>query len=423
MKKEHIPLTEKRYYMLFAFLTSVFLMWGLALTLTDVLNKHFQSVLQISKSRSAMIQLSTFGAYAVMALPAGLYMKKYGYKKAILLGLLLYSGGAFLFVPAANALSFNFFRLALFILACGMATLETVAHPFVVSLGDQRTSDQRLNFAQSFNGLGGVIGPVIGSFFLLRAEQQHINDLTAVKQLYIIVGVVICLMGIVFATFPVAKHINYPALHNTASADKNLLPPEKLFRKKHFQFAVLAQFFNVAAQGGTWAYFINYGHEVMHFSDEKAGYFFSLSILLLVTGRFAGTFLMRFVAPYKLLALFAAGNIVMCLLVAQAWGWVSFTALLFINFFFSIMYPTIFSLGLKDLGTHTQRASSYIVMGVVGGAVFPPLMGLIANYDIAGSYYLPILCYLVILAFGIKYPALNKLSFQKNYITGTDIKT
>lgn len=361
-----------------------------------------------------MIQLSTFGAYAVMALPAGLYMKKHGYKKAILLGLLLYCVGAFLFVPAANALSFNFFRLALFILACGMATLETVAHPFVASLGNQNTSDQRLNFAQSFNGLGGVIGPVIGSFFLLKAGRQHINDLTAVKELYIIVGLVICIMGIVFATFPVPKQINYPALHHPTPANGDFTPPEKLFRKKHFRFAVLAQFFNVAAQGGTWAYFINYGHEVMHFSDEKAGYFFSVSILLLVIGRFTGTFLMRFAAPYKLLALFASGNIIMCLLVAQSWGWVSFAALLLINFFFSIMYPTIFSLGLKDLGKDTQKASSYIVIGVVGGAVFPPLMGLIANHNVADSYYLPIVCYLVILVFGIKYPALNKLSFQKN---------
>jgi len=416
MKKGNAPLTEKKYYILFAFLTSVFMMWGLALTLMDVLNKHFQSVLHITKSRSAMIQLCTFGAYAVMALPCGLYMKKYGYKKGIVLGLLLYSLGAFLFVPAANKMSFNSFMLALFILACGMATLETVAHPFIASLGDQRTSDQRINFAQSFNGLGGVIGPIVGSHFLLRAEKQHINDLITVKQLYIVIGAIICIMLLVFAAMRVTKDINFPAHRKADASADNTASSENLFHKKHFLFAVLAQFFNVAAQGGTWAYFINYGHEVMHFSDEKAGYFFSFSILLLVVGRFAGTLLMRFVAPYKLLAVFASGNIVMCLLVAQGWGWLSFGALLFINFFFSIMYPTIFSLGLKDLGAQTQKASSYIVMGVAGGAVFPSVMGLIANHSVAGSYYLPIICYVVIMLFGVKYPMLNKSFSQKNYL-------
>lgn len=392
------------------------MMWGLALTLMDVLNKHFQSVLHITKSRSAMIQFCTFGAYAVMALPSGMYMKKYGYKKGILLGLVLYSAGAFLFIPAANEMSFNAFMLALFVLACGMATLETVAHPFIASLGNQRTSDQRMNFAQSFNGLGGVIGPIIGSHFLLRAERQHINDLVTVKELYMMIGAIICIMLIIFAVIRVAKDINYPAHREAISNVDNTATPEKLFHKKHFRFAVFAQFFNVAAQGGTWAYFINYGHEVMHFSDEKAGYFFSLSILLLVIGRFAGTFLMHFIAPYKLLALFAGGNIIMCLLVAQGWDWLSFSALLFINFFFSIMYPTIFSLGIKDLGIQTQKASSYIVMGVVGGAAFPSVMGLVANHSVASSYYLPIICYIVIMLFGIKYPMLNK-SFRKKNIS------
>ncbi|AYD47506.1 L-fucose:H+ symporter permease [Arachidicoccus soli] len=412
MKKSKIPLTEKKYYLLFGFLTMIFLMWGLALTMMDVLNKHFQSVLHISKSKSAMIQFSTFGAYAVMALPVGHFMKKFGYKNAILFGLFLYAIGALLFVPAANAMSFNYFLLALFVLASGLATLETVAHPFIASLGDHRTSDLRINFAQSFNGLGGVIGPAIGSFFLLKAAQQHVEDLTAVKHLYITICLVICMMAILLVILPVSRQINHSVIRqNLKNASlTNLQPTEHLFKKKHFSFAVIAQFFNVAAQGGTWAYFINYGHEIMHFSDEKAGYFFSLSIFLLMIGRFAGTFLMRYIVPYKLLAFFAFSNIIMCLLVAQGAGWLSYIALLFINFFFSIMYPTIFSLGLKNMGTQTQKASSYIVMGVVGGAFFPPIMGLIADHDIAKAYYLPILCYLVILLFGLKYPVLNKAS-------------
>jgi FHS family L-fucose permease-like MFS transporter len=413
MTKNRVPLTTKKYYILFAFLTTVFLMWGLALTLMDVLNKHFQTELHLTKSRSSLIQLATFGAYSLIALPAGIYMKRFGFRKAILGGLFLFAAGAFLFIPAANQRSFALFLMALFILASGMASLETVAHPYVAALGDQRTSDQRINFAQSFNGLGGVIGPAIGSFFLLKAEQDSINGLSTVKTLYVSIGCIIALMGLIFACSPFSKITtgNFHESRPISVPDNNTDTGHRLkdlLHKPHFIFAVLAQFFNVAAQAGTWAYFINYGEEIMHFSAEHAGYFFSLSILLLVIGRFTGTFLMRFIKPSLLLSIFAFCNVLMCLLVAKGAGWPSFIALLMINFFFSIMYPTIFSLGLKDLGPLTQQASSYIVMGFLGGALFPPLMGLIANQHIAAAYLLPIVCYLVIFIFGIKYPTLNK---------------
>jgi FHS family L-fucose permease-like MFS transporter len=397
--------TERKYLLVLLFVTSLFLMWGISMTLGDVLNRHFQNVLHVSKARSAYVQFSIFGAYFVMGIPAGLFMKRFGYKNGVLFGLLLYSIGAFLFIPAADAGSFTFFRIALFILACGMATLEAVAHPFVASLGDQRTSDQRINFAQAFNGVGGIIGPIIGSSVIFAGEQ----DLVSVKHLYITIGAVIAVIAIAFAfikvpalTDPHTVSTDSYSTSEVAHADK------KLFQHKHFVFAVIAQLFNVAAQGGTWAYFINYGHEVMHFSDGKASYFFSLSMVMMMVGRFAGTFLMRFIAPYKLLASFALANILMCLIVAQGFGWVSFVALLFINFFFSIMFPTIFSLGLKDMGKQTQQASSFIVMGVVGGGLFPLLMGLIANHNVAQAYYLPIICYAVIFLFGFNYRRLNK---------------
>jgi len=388
--------TERKYLTIFLFVTSLFLCWGVALTLGDVLNRHFQHVLHISKSRSGLVQLSLFGAYAVMGIPAGIFMKRFGYKRGILLGLLLYASGAFLFIPAAEAVSFNYFRLALFVLACGLATLETVAHPLIAALGDQRTSDQRINFAQSFNGLGGVIGPALGSYVILKES----NDLLAVRDLYMVIGGVITLLAVAFL------FIRVPGVQYAAHEEPGQAKP--LIRQKHFIFAAVAQFFNTAAQGGTWAYFINYGHDVMGLTDEKAGYFFSLSMILLMIGRFVGTGLMRVISPYKLLALFAGMNIMMCLIVAQQWGWISFVALLMINFFFSIMFPTIFSLGLKNLGKHTQQASSFIVMGVVGGGIFPPLMGLIANHNVAAAYYLPIICYIVILLFGYNYPRLAK---------------
>lgn len=378
--------------------------WGIAITMGDVLNKHFQHVLSLSKTQSAFVQFAIFGAYFIMGIPAGLFMKRFGYKNGVLLGLSLFAIGAFLFVPAASAASFTFFGIALFILGCGLATLETVAHPFVASLGDQRTSDQRINFAQAFNALGAILGPAIGSYFLLRNNTEGSTDLTSVKMLYIAIGSVIALIAICFSFVKVPALIDPHAVNVDPDAvNVDPEPGKTLFQHRHFVWAVIAQFFNVAAQGGTWAFFINYGHEKMGFPDAVAGNYMIVFMALMLVGRFVGTFLMRFIAPNSLLAIFAFGNIIMCLIVAQAWGWPSFIALMMLNFFFSIMFPTIFSLGLKNLGQHTQQASSFIAMGVAGGAFFPFLMGAVAEHDVASAYYLPIICYAVIFLFGYKF--------------------
>lgn len=398
--------TEKKFVITFIFVTSLFLMWGLLHSMSDVLNKHFQNVLNLSKSQSGLIQFSVFGAYFIMSIPAGYFLKKFGYKPGVILGLILFASGLFLFVPAANAASFTFFRIALFIMGCGMATLETVAHPFAAALGDQRRSDQRVNFAQTFNAIGTMIGPAIGSYFLLSSDTVRSTNLTSVKTLYVAIGCVIILIAVAF------MFLKIPALtdpHIEASATDldainiDVAPSKKLYQHSHFVWAVAAQFFNVAAQGGTWAYFINYGVDIMHFSNEKAGYFMIIFMGMMALGRIVGTSLMTYIAPNKLLAAFACGSILMCLVVAQSLGWTSYIALLMINFFFSIMFPTIFSLGIKNLGSHTQQASSFISMGVVGGAVFPLVMGLIANHDVAKAYYLPIICYVVIFLFGYKF--------------------
>jgi FHS family L-fucose permease-like MFS transporter len=406
-------LTEPKFVIVFIFVTSLFFLWGLAITIGDVLNRHFQSVLHISKSRSGLVQLSLFGAYAVMGIPAGLFMKRFGYKRGVQFGLFLYAIGAFLFVPAADAQSFTFFRVALFVLACGLATLETVAHPFIAALGNQHSSDQRINFAQAFNGMGGVIAPLVGSYFLFRSGHGNAGELTSVKHLYVGIGTLITLVGLAFSLLKVPALTNPHMVATDAYATGGILHKEKkLFQRRHFVFAVIAQFFNAAAQGGTWAYFINYGHEVMNLPDERAAHFFSLSIFMIMVGRFTGTFLMRYIAPSKLLAVFAAGNILMCIMVAQKLGWVSFGALIMINFFFSIMFPTIFSLGLKNLGRYTEQGSSFIVMGVVGAGIFPILMGLIANHDVATAYYLPIICYVVILFFGLSFHYTKQSDFK-----------
>jgi FHS family L-fucose permease-like MFS transporter len=254
----------------------------------------------------------------------------------------------------------------------------------------------------------------LGSFFFFSGDHEGTSDLVAVKHLYTIIGMVIAAIAVAFAFLKVSINNRAEAIStDNYAAVEGGLTEKKLIRQKHFVFAVVAQLFNVAAQGGTWAYFINYGHEVMHLSDARSAHFFSLSIFLMMIGRFAGTFLMRYVSPNKLLAIFASANIIMCIIVAQAFGWISFTALIMINFFFSIMFPTIFSLGIKDLGKDKQQASSFIVMGVVGGAIFPPVMGLVANSSVSQAYYLPIICYAIIAAFGLSYSYLKANNLTK----------
>lgn len=401
--------TEKKYIVVLAFVISLFFFWAIALTMGDVLNKHFQNVLHISKSKSGLVQLSIFGAYALMGIPAGIFMKKFGYKKGVILGLTLFALGSFLFIPAANKESFNFFRFALFVLAMGMATLETVAHPFVAALGNEKTSDQRVNFAQSFNGLGAIIGPLLGGYFIFGKSGLDDDSLDSVKNLYTWIGVVILLITIVFSFIKVpnlkAPHAEeIQVSENENGAEASVLDPQApLYKQRHFVFAVIAQFFNIAAQGGTWAYFINYGVEKMHLPELQASYYFSLSMAMMMIGRFLGTLLMKFIAPNKLLAIFTTCNIVLCLVISQSFGWVSFISLISLNLFLSVMYPTIFSLGLKRLGGKVPQASSFLVMAMFGGAVFPPLMGIIAEKDIAYAYLLPIICYIVILLFALKF--------------------
>src|ERR1700744_3415434 len=291
--------TEKKFIVTFIFVTSLFLMWGLLHSMSDSLNKHFQDVLGVSKSQSGLIQLSVFGAYFVMSIPAGYFLKKFGYKSGVILGLLLFASGTFLFIPAANAASFTFFRVALFIIGCGMATLETVAHPFAAALGDQRTSDRRLNFSQSFNAVGTIIGPAIGSFFLFGAGSVNSTDLTSVKLLYVSIGCVILLIAVAFVFLKIPTLTDpHGAVGNvdTNAVNVDTAPDEKLYQHSHFVWAVVAQFFNVAAQAGTWAFFINYGYDVMGFSNSTAVRYMSVFMAMMALGGFMGTYLMKFIA-------------------------------------------------------------------------------------------------------------------------------
>jgi FHS family L-fucose permease-like MFS transporter len=393
--------TRPNYLIPFALVTSLFFLWGFAISMLDVLNKHFQEVLNISKAESAWVQVCTFGAYFLMALPAGYFMKRWGYKRGILAGLLLYAGGAFLVYPAGEAQSWTFFLVALFILACGLAFLETAANPYATVLGPKETAEQRLNLAQSFNGLGVITGPLVGGLLVFAATSSSVEaGFDSVQLPYLIVGGIVLLVAVFFF------FTKMPEIEEGAGADLvgTEAPTKPLFQNKHFVLAAVAQFLNVGAQGCIWGFFINYATETLSISNQNASFLLSISMVIFMVGRFASTFFMRYVQPHVLLGAYGLIMVALLLVVTfNALGAASIYALVAFFFFQSLTFPTIFALGLKDLGTYTKQASSYIIMGIVGGAVFPPVMGAIADTSgTAFSFILPTLMFVMIAWYGFR---------------------
>lgn len=385
--------------------TSLFFMWGFAYGLLDSLNKHFQDVFHITKLRSTLLQVAYFGGYFLMALPAGRIMKKFGYKRGIIFGLILYALGAFLFYPSATAGSYYFFLISMFILACGLCCLETASNPYVTVLGPRETSEFRLNLSQCFNGVGSFLGPFLAAYLFFGenefsggGEATRTASLSSVQYTYVIIGIVVVIIAFLF----------YKAHLPEINEEEQLLQEghrrsRPLFRNRHFVWGVIAQFFYVAAQVGIAALFINYATENWQGATaEIAAKLLGVSLILFTVGRFVGTALMRFIRPAKLLAVYAIINIVLCLAVIYGSGAPSVYALMIIFFFESIMFPTIFALGVKDLGEHTRQGGSFIIMSIVGGAAIPPLMGLIAD-DIStpAAYWIPLVCFVVVLYYGL----------------------
>lgn len=389
----------KSYLIPFILVTSLFFLWGFAISMLDVLNKHFQEVLNISISESTWVQVVTYGAYFLMALPAGYFMKKFGYKKGILAGLLLYSGGAFLVYPASEAQSWVFFLISLFILACGLAFLETAANPYATVLGERETSEQRLNLAQSFNGLGVIIGPLVGRMLVFSNEEQSIEaGFRSVQLPYLLVGGIVLFVAFLFLRTPMPE-----VQEEVLVADQSSHSGKGLFQHKHFTAGVLAQFLNVGAQACVWGLFINYAMEAISVSKIDAAGLLSIGMVIFMLGRFAGTFFMRFIKPNKLLGIYSAAMVALLLFASQIPGQASVYALLAFFFFQSITFPTIFALGVKDLGQFTKNGSSYIIMGIVGGAVFPPIMGAIADgSSMATSLLMPVMMFAYIGWYGFK---------------------
>ncbi len=388
----------KKFLLPIILVTSLFFLWGFAYGLLDVLNKHFQETLDITKGRSMWLQAAYFGAYFLIALPAGLFMQSRGYKKGIIFGLLLYAVGALLFYPSAQNASFSFFLLALFILASGLTFLETAANPYITVLGKPETSEFRLNLSQSFNGVGAFLGPLVGGLLFFGDESSTgTSGLESVQWVYIAIAVVVLVVAVFFVRTPMPEIIEEQANFNTEQTGRGLL------QKSHFIWAVVTQFFYVAAQVGIAALFINYCTEKgLGISNEKASYLLSGSLLLFTIGRFAGTALMKWIAPHRLLAIYAFINIVLSAGVIWLQGMISIYTLMAIFFFESIMFPTIFALGVKNLGGATKKGSSFIIMSIVGGALVPLAMGALAErYSTPFSYIVPLVCFLIVFAFAV----------------------
>ena len=389
----------KSYLVPFILITSLFLLWGFAHGLLDVLNKHFQGVFTMTKAESGLVQFSTYIAYFLMALPAGAFMKRYGYRKGIIMGLLLFAIGAFGFIPAAFLHSATPFLIALFVIACGLCILETAANPYSTILGPSASAAQRLNLSQSFNGLGWILGPLVGGLLIFGASE---GDSMALTKPYILVGGIVLFVALLFffTKLPEIK----PEEEEEVTAIVEEKPAASLWKRRQFVRSVVAQFCYCAAQTGIFGFFINYVTEMdPGISILRASRILAFGgMALFMIGRLSGSFTMKWLAPGRLLTWYSLLSAVCMALVVASVGTLSLYALYLSFFFMSIMFPTIFALGLEGMGVYTKKASSYIVMGVAGGAFSPMLMGYIGEENMALGFIVPLIAFLYILYFAIK---------------------
>ena len=389
----------KSYLVPFILITSLFLLWGFAHGLLDVLNKHFQGVFTMTKAESGLVQFSTYIAYFLMALPAGAFMKRYGYRKGIIMGLLLFAIGAFGFIPAAFLHSATPFLIALFVIACGLCILETAANPYSTILGPSASAAQRLNLSQSFNGLGWILGPLVGGLLIFGASE---GDSMALTKPYILVGGIVLFVALLFffTKLPEIK----PEEEEEVTAIVEEKPAASLWKRRQFVRSVVAQFCFCAAQTGIFGFFINYVTEMdPGISNLRASRILAFGgMALFMIGRLSGSFTMKWLAPGRLLTWYSLLSAVCMALVVASVGTLSLYALYLSFFFMSIMFPTIFALGLEGMGVYTKKASSYIVMGVAGGAFSPMLMGYIGEENMALGFIVPLIAFLYILYFAIK---------------------
>lgn len=389
----------KDYTKIFMLVCTLFLLWGFSMGLIDVLNKHFQEALHISKARSAFVQFAYYMGYFFMAIPAGFLAKRFGYKGGIIVGLILVAIGSLWAIPATMIGTFFVFLIGLFIIASGLSFLETVANPYTTVLGPVETGAARINLAQTCNALGQMLGPLIGGQIILSAT---IGENTGNATLYIPYLGIAVIVIILAVSFLIAKVPDVIALEEYKHDVKNV-KTKPFWSRLHFNFAVIAQFFYMIAQTGIYSFFINYTvSNLPNCSDRTASLYLSLGgFSMFLVGRFIGSFILRKTRPQKTLAVYGLANVVLMLMVMMFSGTLGVFSLIASFFFMSIMFPTIFALGIFGLGEQTKQASSFIIMTIVGGAL-APVMGYIADItSISFGFIVPLFCFMVVFLYAV----------------------
>ena len=419
-----MKLVEKKYLLPFIAITSLFALWGFANDITNPMVAAFQTLMELPAAKASLIQFAFYGGYATMAVPAALFIKRYSYKKGILLGLALYAIGAFLFIPAAARQSFTFFCFSLYILTFGLAFLETTANPFILSLGSKENATRRLNLSQAFNPMGSLAGMAVASMVVLpnllsdkrdaagnilfpmlsEAEKAEIklHDLAVIRDPYVALGIVVVVMFVIIALVKVPTNKG-----QESSVTKGTL--KRLWSNKVYREGVVAQVFYVAAQIMVWTFIIQYAD---HLGIDKATAqnYNIVAMVLFLAGRFLSTWLMKYIDGRRLLAIFGICAGLCSLGAILIVGKAGLYCLIGISFFMSLMFPTIYGTALEDVSLeNASLGAAFLVMAIVGGALMPPLQGMIIDCDtIAGhpavnvSYVLPLLCFVMVTAYGIR---------------------
>ncbi len=410
------PITERRYVAPLILVTTLFFLWALGVNLNDVLIPHLKKVFDLNDFQSAMIQVAFFGGYCLSALPAGRLMERIGYKKGILTGLVTCAAGALLFIPAASIQVYGLFLLALFVMACGQGVLEVAANPYVTLLGPAESSERRLNLAQSFNSVGAVVTPFIGSAFILSALEYSREQLAAmspaqvaayrtavvstVRMPYVAIAAIFLAVAIMISLSQLPEP---GALDGTAKQESTGEELRDIWQFKHLVKGVVAQFFYVGAQVGVGSFVIRLAqHSVPGMLQKDASFYLKLHLIGFMVGRFSGSYVMKRVAPARLLSLFAISTLICLCVVLFGSGVATLWAVVLIGFFHSIMFPTIFALSIKQLGRYTKLGSSLLVASIIGGAICPAIMGLISDHSsIRVAFVVPLICQAYVLYFAL----------------------
>jgi len=409
----------------FILVTSLFFLWAFLHNLNPILIPHLKKACQLNDKQSSLVDLPIYLAYCLAAIPAGLFMHKYGYKKGIVFGLMMFAVGAILFTFAASERNFIYFLVALFVQGSGAAFLETVANPYMANLGDRANSEQRLNFAQSFNGLGAMVAPMVGAQFILSGIEHTKPEMDAmkangtlnvylqseanlIKPPYYVIAAVVLLVALLFV-FSKIPEIKEPdaELDASTSTHGHTVGTKfsfNVFRFSHLRWAILGIFFYVGSQVAVGSFFIRFSRYVADIPEKEAGRMFTGAMAGFMAGRFLGTFFMKYIKPAKLLSLYAAINMLLLTVALLTKGNIAVYCVMCTPFFMSIQFPTIFALGIKDLGEETKMASSFLIMAIIGGAVAPFVMGAISDAtggNIQLAYIVPLVCFGYILFYGL----------------------